>query len=962
MRKLLCILVFLLLFCVSGVQGYNIAHRFGCDTLIMRGNRSQLKELENVILEEISKVKAPGKKAGLYALMGETQVALGNYKKAGEWYTKGCKAYDAIDFSVDSNKVERYYRALCYYDFASVRSMMGEETGEVMDSFGLCMDLIMEWVEDYGSSANEARMSYGGALLNMIIANVTLLGRDYTGALDYCKKYIADLEMMFPDGLHKSKEYVSALCMMADIYQRGNNYERALEYFQQALVVMKNICGGNSTYFAMILDRIGGIYYSLNDLAESAEFFKSGAEVMRKAGFSEHTELAVSYSGLGMVMLNNGKYKESYEYFLKANAMQKKLCGKDSYREVTTRLYTAYPLVYIGQYKQAMDIVAEVSEAKSLNENITSDDYLNCIDLGFSIQLLDGLYDEVVFLYKDVLGFIDALENVSANTERNLHLNAGRAYKRKGDYRNAIEPYGKVLEFQRNIAHDNFSFLTEEQRSGLWKVDETRVRSVFAINMADEEKAPGVGGLLYDMALLNKGILLQASINLAEVVDRSGDVRLKEMFSDFRMLKQTLDARGKEETAESKKMEGEIVKRARQYGDFMEYANITWQDVQAALGEDDVAIEFVSATYAGQCTYSAEVIRKDMAVPAHIKLFTVPADQVGSLYAQAGEYSAMAAEKIWSKRLRSFMKKGGNVFFVPDGELYNIGVEYIPISKGRRMCDEYNMCRLSSTREIVTRRESVGSNTCALYGGLNYNTSLQDMELYAYASTIRGGKTFNFTSDRSSGHSSWGYLPGTAEEVSSIGSTLQQGNYQVSTFTGSEGVEESFKALSGQKTKIIHIATHGFYLPQKGDPLQNSGLVFAGANNFWNASSQEADFDDGILTAKEISHLNLQGTDLVVMSACQTGLGKVTGEGVFGLQRAFKKAGVQTLLMSLWEVDDDATQLMMSEFYKALSQGKGKRESLEHAQAQVRQCTFTRNGKKVSGNDPFYWAAFIMMD
>ena len=91
-------------------------------------------------------------------------------------------------------------------------------------------------------------------------------------------------------------------------------------------------------------------------------------------------------------------------------------------------------------------------------------------------------------------------------------------------------------------------------------------------------------------------------------------------------------------------------------------------------------------------------------------------------------------------------------------------------------------------------------------------------------------------------------------------------------------------------------------------------------------------------------------------------MGEVTGEGVFGLQRAFKKAGVQTLLMSLWEVDDDATQLMMSEFYKALSQGAGKRQALELAQQAVRQHTFTRNGKKVSGNDPFYWAAFIMMD
>jgi CHAT domain-containing protein len=280
------------------------------------------------------------------------------------------------------------------------------------------------------------------------------------------------------------------------------------------------------------------------------------------------------------------------------------------------------------------------------------------------------------------------------------------------------------------------------------------------------------------------------------------------------------------------------------------------------------------------------------------------------------------------------------------------------------MCDKYKMRRLSSTRELVLSKQPSEGHSCYLFGGLNYNTSLSDMELYAYASSSRGVKSFSFTPDNAVGYASWGYLPGTEQEVNSISGTLAASGYTVASFTGNEGVEETFKALSGSKTKIIHIATHGFYLPNKGDALENSGLVFAGANNFWNTAKGggEMDFDDGILTAREISYLNLQGTDLVVMSACQTGLGEVTGEGVFGLQRAFKKAGVQTPLMSLWEVDDEATRIMMSEFYKALMQGAGKRDALEQAQNCVKQHTFIRNGKEVSGKDPYYWAAFVMMD
>ena len=146
--------------------------------------------------------------------------------------------------------------------------------------------------------------------------------------------------------------------------------------------------------------------------------------------------------------------------------------------------------------------------------------------------------------------------------------------------------------------------------------------------------------------------------------------------------------------------------------------------------------------------------------------------------------------------------------------------------------------------------------------------------------------------------------------------------------------------------------------------MENSGLIFAGANNLKTESeyAQENNLNDGILTAAEIANLNLIGTNLVVMSACQTGLGNISGEGVFGLQRAFKKAGVQSLLMSLWEVDDDATRLLMTSFYTYLTQGHTKRSALRKAQEDVRSHTFERDGMQVSGNNPKYWAAFIVID
>lgn len=123
-------------------------------------------------------------------------------------------------------------------------------------------------------------------------------------------------------------------------------------------------------------------------------------------------------------------------------------------------------------------------------------------------------------------------------------------------------------------------------------------------------------------------------------------------------------------------------------------------------------------------------------------------------------------------------------------------------------------------------------------------------------------------------------------------------------------------------------------------------------SNSWLGESLPEGLEDGILTGEEIAGMNLSNTDLVVLSACQTGLGEITRDGVYGLQRAFKAAGVGTIVMSLWEVNDEATELMMTKFYSHLSLGKSKRESFDYAVSAV----------KAEYDDPEYWAAFIMID
>ena len=220
-------------------------------------------------------------------------------------------------------------------------------------------------------------------------------------------------------------------------------------------------------------------------------------------------------------------------------------------------------------------------------------------------------------------------------------------------------------------------------------------------------------------------------------------------------------------------------------------------------------------------------------------------------------------------------------------------------------------------------------------------------------------------------------LPGTRVELDEVSALLKPQGVTFDALTGTKASEESFKALSGQHKSLLHISTHGFYYSDEdvnnlNDHLQmmligdnrpthfedksliRCGLCFAGANQTLSGDSQPSvGQGDGILNALEIAQTDLRGLDLVVLSACQTALGDITqGEGVFGLQRGFKKAGAKSILMSLWNVDDEVTQLLMTEFYRGWTSGMTKTAALRNAQAIVKQ----------KYPDPRHWAAFILLD
>ena len=222
-------------------------------------------------------------------------------------------------------------------------------------------------------------------------------------------------------------------------------------------------------------------------------------------------------------------------------------------------------------------------------------------------------------------------------------------------------------------------------------------------------------------------------------------------------------------------------------------------------------------------------------------------------------------------------------------------------------------------------------------------------------------------------------MPGTLDEINNISRLIKGSKPELRS--GVNGSENSFIALNGASPSIIHLATHGFFyepneiedtiseyptkysflnitdlgiISPETKAMRGSGILFSGANITLKGHSIPDSIPDGILTAEELSNLNLGKTELAVLSACETGLGTTTEEGVFGLQRGFKLAGVKSLLMSLWKVDDKATSQMMQYFYENIAAGISKPEALQNAQKKMRDNPRT--------SQPYYWAGWILLD
>ena len=489
----------------------------------------------------------------------------------------------------------------------------------------------------------------------------------------------------------------------------------------------------------------------------------------------------------------------------------------------------------------------------------------------------------------------------------------------------------------------------------------------------------------YNSLLQTKGFQLMADNTFKFLADETGNEQIRTLYRELLRLQNYYNelenkwweslgswelssdyASEKEQISDSiSKKKNSIFEIANNDRSYITKFFSSWVTIKNQLSISDIAIEFGKMIHhSGKIEYFALVVDNINESPTYITL--CDEQELENVDARTNEGLCKLYDLIW-KPINKYFGDKQVVYFTPEGLLYRLPIEHaLKTQKG---------VRLSSTRELIKPKLRNHKSHAILYGGIEYNAEGVSFERCPNYYDSKMTKSC-LTPDIIRTRKEYGFLDGTLTEVLYINSLCDEYLVPSTIYMGVEGTETSFKRLSGKPVSSLHISTHGFYwsedeiatrhdlqqlsflqlndssLRTEDKAMFHSGLLFAGANAILKGDSIPDGYDDGILTAEEISKLDFSGLDILVLSACQTGLGKVTSEGVFGLQRGFKKAGAQTILMSLWEIPDTETSKLMRYFYENWLSGMEKHTAFTEAQRKIKE----------SNPSPYYWAGFIMLD
>lgn len=788
--------------------------------------------------------------------------------------------------------------------------------------------------------------------------------------------------------------YAVSLINLANLYREMGRYEDAEKMLTEALDTLEKKLGNKHPTYAKGLHSLADFLATMGRYEAAEPLYLKAMEIWGALGL-DNPEYVIILNNLALLYEKMGRYDQAEVYYLASKNLREKQQGQQHADYANSLFNLGQLYVQMGRYEEAERHYLEARKIRSSVLGKNHPDYAACLQKLGRLYAQLGRFEEAGQLYleaKEIWGRVFGKEHPDyvalLNDEADLYKNMGRYEPARPLY---IEANEKVMA-QLSLSS---RFLSNSELSAFVTLFTNSLNDYYSFSFLTRGAFPDFSAGCYDNALFYKGFLLNTSLRISQLASMdTAAVRLTNLLKPLhrqlaneyaKSIDKRRDVKDLEQSANT--LEKELVRTVAGFGDAIR--QVRWQDVQAKLKPDEAAIEFIhfqdnapGAASVSQVRYAALVVRPGDKSPHWVSLFEAQqlapllprsndADGIDAFYKENGQ--AVYA-LIWQP-LDSLLNGIRTLYCAPSGLLHRVNLGALPTrssgGQGKTVfADQHHLVLLGSTRQLVYPKTKMPSlpKEAVLFGGIQYDSAAVEPTPVTPASP--------YETSRAGGYKPWRPLPGTVSEVKTTAALFQKKGFKTQLRTGTNATEEAFKQLGRPEPspRMLHLATHGYFFPDpkasrsgnnpeteilvfkySNDPMIRSGLILAGANATWTTGVAPATGEDGILTAYEISQQNLSNTNVAVLSACETGLGQIEdNEGVYGLQRAFKIAGVHYLIMSLWQISDQKTgELMILFYHNYLNLKLPVQEAFQAAQKAMR-ARYPAS--------PYVWAAFILVE
>lgn len=736
----------------------------------------------------------------------------------------------------------------------------------------------------------------------------------------------------------ETRQYASSLNSLAILYDDMGNYEKSEACFIAAADLYRKVVGEDHPAYSYCIENLADLYLKTGKYAKAEAIYAQSLALREKAFGKEHPKYATSLDNLGLLQKQEGHYEAAEKLLLEAQTIREKSLGEAHPEYAGSIVHLAELYTAMGQSDKALSFFIQAQQLQQKALGTDHPDYIA------TINDLSRLY-----LTRKQPGAAAPLI-IESNTS------SVKLVRRASTHLSEQEMQSYLASFQENADR------------------------LFAFNQ--QYPTPAIAAQAFNNILFYKGFLLNNAVQLQKIIGNAPETT-QQKYLEWKALQRQLSGeyslpvseRGNTQALEEQAnaLEKELAHLLNGFEDLQR--DITWQDVQNHLTQDQAVIEFIHYQSPDQGVYySAFIVKKGLTSPLFVPLFQEK--QLGNIQAIRGLYATNKTGTvtplkmlIWDA-LAPHLAGIKTLYYAPSGSLHRINIGAIPVSDTETIANRFSLHCIGTSRQLVLPESNqLGYPRNALVlGGIDYGAD--ETETQTDSNTQQSTANALGSAYRSMREHSWPYLPWTKKEAEDIYATLEKSGIQATLLEGREAREENMKKYGAGTTSpaILHLATHGYFFPDADSaattsfiaskhPLIRSGLILAGANAAWLGTNIPDASEDGILTAHEIAQLDLRNTDLVVLSACDTGLGDLEGnEGVYGLQRAFKLAGARYVIMSLWNVADKQSYEFMTTFYHEwLDNKKEIPTAFYTAQHKMRE-------QYKAPFNPSLWAGFILAE